>query len=790
MADTYFTDSQSPEDPATLSQAIREAITDLQRSFPEQAIVGLHWNSGHIAIPVEVDVDLPSRGPVGDLDIREREPIFLVLDKQRYPYQAPRVFSNRRDFPSNHVPHLIPTRPGMPVWFCLHRGSVNNWFAEHTIVDLVRRVQAWLRDAASERLIREEDGFEETRITNFLGYSIYEPYKIREQVNQHWLNSAGSGGFTSLWYKLLNNSSEDPLIGTDAYAVRLISALNNDAFEEPLELSRLINSFYNEQGSAKAGIQRMLFGILAWPSQDRICNHFFGSLPDTLGAFQTWAEELGIPLKEALSVYLSNELQLFGGVPITLVVPRPQRLIRTDSNLEILNFIVVASGEHWPKDGEWDPNAEVLSMGHRTPLTLRRAREISSQPTDVDLGPLLFLGCGAVGSKMILHLARSGQGDMTIIDYDNLSPHNLVRHALLSESLGGNKAEGVKNVIEAMYYADKSSLHLEVIKESAVDVLLNQRERLNQHSWIIDVTASPTLLNVFSHVSLPETLSCCRCEIADSGNLGFMSIEGKNRNPRLDDLQVLLFDLAIDNRGLSRWLRRNQQEREEQVGSILEEIYIGLSCSSETMRLADEIVSLHSSAFTTGFRKAATQPLPKGTGILQISQYNDEESFHFNSQSLQVGPVTKLTARNDPEWEIRFRYGLDQEMKRLLRLAAPNETGGLLIGLVNLKRRIIYVTRVLPAPPDSKSGPFAFVRGTQDIPDRVVEIQERTGGMLGYVGEWHTHPMGGPSLSSTDMEAVAKIKRNLDSIPLPTHVTVVTGRGVYPHVFTPRRSIT
>ena len=145
--------------------------------------------------------------------------------------------------------------------------------------------------------------------------------------------------------------------------------------------------------------------------------------------------------------------------------------------------------------------------------------------------------------------------------------------------------------------------------------------------------------------------------------------------------------------------------------------------------------------------------------------------------------MTVVVARNDSDWQVRLKYGLKEELKGLLKQSKPNETGGILAGLVNFKRRVIYVTRILQAPSDSKSSPYAFVRGIEDLPDEVLEIQDLTGRMLGYVGEWHTHPAGGPELSLTDKAAVAKIKKNLDLVPLPTHVMIVTSHGLYPHVF-------
>jgi len=781
MGHDLFTASQKPEDPANLIQEIRSAILELQRAFPDQKIEALYWNKYYVAVPVEVEVDLPTRGTVGNIDIRAREPIFLLLHREYYPYKAPSAWSNRGDFPATQLPHLNPTPPGRPANFCLHRGSLDNWFAEYTIIDLVNRVRGWLRDAARDRLIRREDGFEPTRISETIGYVIYEPSDLIQMIERFWEANEGKAGSAVLLFRLLKSPQKDPLLGEDTYAIRLMSPLNEGELPEILNIAEKINAFHSEEIDF-----RLLFGILAWPTKANISGKYFAELPNKLATFQEWAKDFGIPLKSALQKYLSAGLQLFGGVPVVLVIHRPQNLIRSQSPLEFLNFIIVAGGEHWPKDRQWDLDANVKSAAHRAPLTLRRAREISSQPIDQDFGHLLFLGCGAVGSKLSLHLARGGQANMTLVDYDSLSPHNLVRHALLHESLGRNKAEAIKDAIEGMFYADKA-VKVDVIKNSALDIFLGeQKDILAKHSWLIDATASSMMLNILSQADLPNTLSCCRCEIADQGRLGFLSVEGANRNPRLDDLQVLVFDMAIENPALSRWLQSNREQRDQEVGSVLEEINVGISCTSETMRLSDEVVSLHAGSFATGLRRCAKERDLSIAGRIQVSQYSEQGNVTTVVQQFDVSPMVIITARNDPSWLVRLKYGLDRNLKHLLQEASPNETGGLLIGLVNFKRRIIYVTRILPAPPDSISSPYAFVRGIRDVPFQVFSIQNVTGGLLGYVGEWHTHPSGGTELSPRDKEAIAMIKSTLDVIPLPTHVMIVTSRGLYPYIFSPK----
>ena len=525
----HHTSAHQPEDQAKLSPRILSALEKLRRAFPGQPMEALHWNDHYVAVPLEVGVDLPTRGPVDGVDIREREPIFLLFHRRYYPHKAPLAYSNRPDFPKARLPHLNPTSPGRPANFCLHRGSLDSWFAEHTIVDLAGRVRGWLRDAARDRLVRREDGFEPTRAEDTIGYAIYDPAVLTRLVESRWEASKGEPGFAFLWYELLSNTKDDPLIGDDTYAVRLYSTIDSGETEILLRLSRRINELYREAPKSDSGLERMLFGATAWPSSSEVRQEYFAELPETLGDLRSWTEALGVPLGEALEVYLAEGLQLFGGIPVTLAVPRPQKVIGTGSSLELLNFVVTAADERQSDEGKWDLESKVWRMGHRAPLTLKRAREVSSQPRDLDLGRLLFLGCGAIGSKMILHLARSGQDKISLADYDELAPHNLVRHALLSDSLGTRKAEGLERAIKGMFYAEKG-IEIETFERSALDILVEgNKDLLGRHSWLVDATASPMVLNALVEAELPEALSVCRCEIADDGRLGFMAVEGSQK---------------------------------------------------------------------------------------------------------------------------------------------------------------------------------------------------------------------------------------------------------------------
>ena len=72
-------------------------------------------------------------------------------------------------------------------------------------------------------------------------------------------------------------------------------------------------------------------------------------------------------------------------------------------------------------------------------LTRRRAQILSGFRSAPD-PRILAVGAGALGSQTLLNLVRAGFGTWTVVDYDVLLPHNLVRHALPAAYVGFEKA--------------------------------------------------------------------------------------------------------------------------------------------------------------------------------------------------------------------------------------------------------------------------------------------------------------------------------------------------------------
>lgn len=111
---------------------------------------------------------------------------------------------------------------------------------------------------------------------------------------------------------------------------------------------------------------------------------------------------------------------------------------------------------------------------------------------------------------------------------------------------------------------------------------------------------------------------------------------------------------------------------------------------------------------------------------------------------------------------------------------------------VNAERSVSFIFVVLRADrarlfasTTSFGSAAVFTRGTEQLPEALENVQRRTGGLLTYVGEWHTHPMGGSDLSDTDKGAIIRLRSIMDHVGLPTLVTIVTPDEVRPHLFEP-----
>ena len=157
-----------------LSKEIESAIEVIRNiSTSQDPIIVYNYGIERIAIRIEINIQLPSLGPVNNVDIREMEPILIIFNLQDYPFKTPRVASDRKDFPHKILPHLYAKSKGKPAILCLTRGSSDDWFATQKIESVIIKAKNWFKDAAAGFLVQDNEQFDPIRIENYSGLFTY-----------------------------------------------------------------------------------------------------------------------------------------------------------------------------------------------------------------------------------------------------------------------------------------------------------------------------------------------------------------------------------------------------------------------------------------------------------------------------------------------------------------------------------------------------------------------------------------------------------------------------------------
>jgi hypothetical protein len=297
------------------------------------------------------------------------------------------------------------------------------------------------------------------------------------------------------------------------------------------------------------------------------------------------------------------------------------------------------------------------------------------------------------------------------------------------------------------------------------------------YNWLVDTSASTQVQNHLVMRQLPQKMNVSRCEIVDGGALGILYIEGANRNPRLDDLIGLTYFMAVEDPDLALW-RKHDAETEQTT------LDVGLGCASTTTVMADDTISNHSSVFSRVLANETDRKNIKEDGLIYLNMINDSKGFpETSSDAFVVKPFSVLPCHAKSDWEVRFKDGVTDLMLEQCNSYKPVETGGILIGTANYKTKVIHVFDVVTQTKESLGTKVSFIRGNDGLPEIVNQIKKETGEIIGYVGEWHSHPMNLESLSSTDLNTIRDLNKLNGLVPIPTCSVIVTKTKVLPFVF-------
>jgi hypothetical protein len=380
------------------------------------------------------------------------------------------------------------------------------------------------------------------------------------------------------------------------------------------------------------------------------------------------------------------------------------------------------------------------------------AESSGADPADGDV-QLTAIGVGALGSQVIMNLGREGFGRWTLVDHDLLLPHNLARHELPGQFVGQRKSDAVAWLANSLTGGEElfTSLPGDLLEDGV-------------HRTAIDsaIAGSSAIIDMSASVSVGRYLASARHIDARCASL-FMSPGGA-------DLVLLSEDVArhVPLDALEMQYYRACVRDEHMAGHLTADvtrIRYGLSCRDLGSTIPQHLVALHAA------HAAREIPIALANPGARIAVYRT--TADGATSRVEVAPCG-VVQRGVGRWTVLTDRGLLLRLSELRGAKLPNETGGVLLGSVDAERSVIYIVDTVPSPPDSREWPTLYIRGRDGLKPEVDRVEAATGGMLEYIGEWHSHPEGVRAAASEDDLIVFEwISELMDCEGLPAVMMIV-----------------
>lgn len=707
--------------PPSIAQAVREleAFTDVLG-----VVEPVPTKTGWVVIS-RFQVPLPSRAieaGISATGVKDLETV-IFLFPDNYPRKAPKI-RLRDDFPRN-LPHLYVVLDNSLVAPCVYDGSLDDLLHQGKgLTGILEQVQDWLRKATSNSLINNSQGWEPIRLDSVEGIITYELAKLQDFVT---------------------DEADCKFLECESFSLTDVTFFKLHAYEP-----RALNDWYARRVGTKdfkgdsftLGVRPVL---LCWPGKESVVNKYFPETVTTLGELLEKSKTYGTydVFWQQIQLLWNKLREVSRIVDVITIhcVRRPLPLIGQKTNLELLAYKVRLKYNFL---GVPDMNSSVEPVCHIHAVGPELLKSMSGS-APAKMVSIIQIGCGSLGSKIAMHLCKAGHGPFVLIDDKFMSEHNLARHAL-SKTVG-KKAELLKTEMESF------NIKALAYPVTLQDFIAKDDKRLFvKESLVIDATASINVRETLA--SLPSATNNSRvfqAGLYNEGQMGYLTIEGRGRNPRVDDLSAALFDAAIDNWGISKALVASDDTFRRHA--------TGQGCGSYTTIIADTRISMYSAAMAERARKAYEGSL-RDDGELAVG-FASEDGMSLVWKISYLGKTHTVPLENR-EWELRVLAPAYDLMGEEVDRWPTTETGGVLIGRLCLARKCAIITRIIEAPPDSDRSSGRFELGTEGLVGRIAAIQKSSG--LTYLGTWHSH-LYGSTPSSIDAGTLKKIKELRLGIP-------------------------
>ncbi|EPL4105382.1 Mov34/MPN/PAD-1 family protein, partial [Pseudomonas aeruginosa] len=345
------------------------------------------------------------------------------------------------------------------------------------------------------------------------------------------------------------------------------------------------------------------------------------------------------------------------------------------------------------------------------------------------------------------------------VDPDQFLPHNLARHVGFDDQLGYSKVDSVQALARSVYPNE----HVPVaISKSIVDQDEVVLAAIANASLLVDVTTTFSApRELAQRDNVPRTASLF---LTPSGGACVLLLEDADRAIRTPALEGQYYRAILGEDWGAHHLDNHYGD-----------MWVGGGCRDISVCLPVERVHLHAGILSRQLRQSLLAPCARAC-VWSI----DERSDSVTASEIELQPVHVAQVNG---WSIIYDDGLIALLCQLRERALPCETGGILLGVTDLKSKTIVLVDAPPAPIDSQSSPSHFVRGREGQEEVLKEVHRRTANVVDYVGEWHSHPQGCSANASTDdQKLLASLSNLMSGEGLPALMLIMADKEVSLHL--------
>ncbi len=694
-------------------------LIDLARKFVEEhksvlQIFENHINDkGLIYFDFNVKVNLPSSfksKSQTDKGVKSIENITMEFPKE-FPYKAPIVYL-RDDFNRN-FPHINPIVDKFNP--CIFEGSVDELLQQPLWIDgILDQLIDWLETSASNSLINPEQGWEPMRVDDNNGFLVFD----RKELLLYFLEEKKFAFYVS--YK---KSKKD-------FLVARVSETVIENFKSSFMFCFVSSDVSNEYIPYNI---RNFTNLVEFARKNNINN-----------------------IKESINgnyeKLVKDKIELLF---ISLFIKRPYKVIGTDSSIEILHFSLELKKHK--KKNEVHQNANVCTLSGLNLSDTKLLQQFSGVKRVIkETQMIMQIGCGSVGSKVALHLARNGNDNFKLIDEKYFVPNNNARHALFSLSSLNSKVELLQEAMQKI-----GLKNIDPVSKNIFDI---ENFKTTNEDIIIDSTASLSVNNYLTTKLFEGRL--IHTSLYNNGTIAFVGIEGKNREVKIIDIISFMYQKCTEDNEIAKRITDTHATYQS----------IGQGCGSFTTVSSDATISISSAGMSNLIQSKIDNGFDNN-GEFWLGLLDDNNlGMSWKKTIIQPLSLKHIKGIDNGDWEIRIFKNVLDNIKIESDKWNDLETGGILIGHISIPTQTIVITGQIEAPEDSIRGKCKFYSGVKGLGEKLKFIEKSSAGMITQLGTWHSHPNSSSNPSSIDIDSKKKMYQDRNDMPT---VCLIWGKNDY-----------